>query len=308
MVFLFILPFNVGGCIGNQGSVSCSWLVASWSARVFIDDLIVLVCMEAFAAWFRIIQQQMAFFSLECQPIKSKAFVPNLPANVVCPAIADAGIQQTWTQMELLGTHLQLATPIGLHITRAPSSTTKRVVAATSVCAHLAAMLSVSTGRWAVRPVVCNLLRNVNLAMSYDVHVLPRAVLQTEVDAFDDLVNDVILRLICQPVMASNEMILARLHVARGGLGLLSLADRAIGGILFSTLRLMPMLIRRSASLSAIQLHEAFGGRLRLAGQCINELATNGIAICSNGKVYKLSEENIDDLLKRARSHFLEVG
>ena len=70
----------------------------------------------------------------------------------------------------------------------------------------------------------------------------------------------------------------------------------------------MPMLIRRSASLSAIQLHEAFGGRLRLAGQCINELAAKGIAICSNGKVYKLSEENKDDLLKITRSHCLEVG
>ena len=57
--------------------------------------------------------------------------------------------------------------------------------------------------------------------------------LQTEVDAFDDLVNDVIRRLICQPVMASNEMMLARLHVARGGLGLLSLVDRAIRGFVF---------------------------------------------------------------------------
>ena len=63
---------------------------------------------------------------------------------------------------------------------------------ASSVCAHIASMLNVTSGCWAVKPVVCNLLDNVNLAMSSDVHVLPKAALQTEVDAFDDLVNDVI--------------------------------------------------------------------------------------------------------------------
>ena len=36
-------------------------------------------------------------------------------------------------------------------------------------------------------------------------------------------------KLIGEPVMASNQLMRARMHVARGGLGLLSLADRAIG-------------------------------------------------------------------------------
>ena len=70
------------------------------------------MCREAFAAWFPMIQHQMALFSLECQPITSKAFVPNLPANCVCQAIADTGIQHTWMQLESSGTHLKLATPI----------------------------------------------------------------------------------------------------------------------------------------------------------------------------------------------------
>ena len=68
----------------------------------------------------------------------------------------------------------------------------------------------------------------------------------------------------------------------------------------FSTIRLMPMLIRRSTSLSTIQLKVAFGARLRQAGQCINYLAAKGIAICSNGSVRKLSNDNRGTLLKEA--------
>jgi hypothetical protein len=88
------------------------------------------------------------------------------------------------------------------------------------------------------------------------------------------------------------------LHVARGGLGLISLADRATGGFLFSTIRILPMLVRRSASLSSDQQQVAWQWRLKHADVCIQDLAAQGIAICSNGEVQKLSDVNKMCLLK----------
>ena len=240
-------------------------LFASGQLWVFIDDIIVLVSQAAFAAWYRIIWHQLSLYSLECQPIKSKAFVPCLPELHVCPAIVETRIPQVWSQLELLGSRVQIAIPIGLCIEHTPPSTIQRVVSASSVCAHLAAMLNIVSGRQAVKPVVCNLLRNVNLAMSYDVHVLPKSAMLAEVDAFDDLVSDVVRRLICEPGMSAVDLEFTRLHVARGGLGLISLADRATGGFLFSTIRILPMLVRRSASLSSDQQQVAWQWRLKHA-------------------------------------------
>ena len=81
--------------------------------------------------------------------------------------------------------------------------------------------------------------------MRYDVHVLPRAGQLTVVDTFDDLVDNVLRNIMCEPQMKAGQLIGARLRVAVGGMGLTSFTSRELGGCVFSTVRILPAPARR---------------------------------------------------------------